>query len=234
MFSVSEIKERNRLVKAILVVICGLLFACRADAINIHILFDDVQGLVEGDRVLAGSQQIGKVSKVIYTSEGNFMVDVAVAEQFKEKLTENARFYIVTDPDASERKAVEVAQADNPGKLLADGSVVQGTTRLEVMVNDLLTSMKKELDDLDKQLEGVLGGVRDVPKNEEIQRLRKQLQELAQRMKKAGREAKEKFEKELLPRIEEEIKRLRDKLKELGREEEVKPLEKGLNELKKI
>jgi len=227
-------KDMSLLRRGVLFLICGVLFACQANAIKIHIRFNDVQGLVEGDRVLADAQQIGKVTKVTYTSKGDFIVDVVVAGRFKEKLTENARFYIIADPDASERKAVEIVQADNPGNLLADGAVVQGSTMVEDMVNDLVTGMQKGLDELEDQLQEFLGALKEVPKKEEIQRLRKELEELAERMKKAGKAAKEKLEKEVLPKLEEEIERLKEKLRKLGREKEVEPLETELNELKKI
>ncbi len=222
-------------IKKVLVVLwCLMLVSCQGSATKIHIRFNDVQGLVQGDRVLADGEQIGKVSEVVYTSDGNFLVDIVVPEKFRQKLVANARFYIVPDPTESGKKAVEIVISEGPGELLADGATVQGRTKAEDLVNDIVGEMQKGLSELENQIQGFLGSLKEAPQREEIQKLRKQLEQLAQKMKRAGEAAKEKLEKEVLPRLEQEIEKLKERLKKLGREKEVEPLEVELNELKKI
>ncbi len=215
--------------------ICLIVVSCQASAIKVHIRFNDAQGLVQGDRVVAGGEQIGKVAKVEYTSNGEFLVDVVVPEQFRQKLTTSSKYYIVPDPESQGRKAIEVVASAEPGDLVADGATVQGSSKAEDMVNDLVAGMQKGLSELENQVEEFLGTlVKEVPPKEQIQKLRKQLEELAERMKKSGQAARDKLEKEVLPRLEQEIEKLKEKLRKLGREKEAEPLEVELKELKKI
>ena len=210
------------------------LAACQGNAFTIHVRFPDVKGLVKEDRVLLNEQQIGKVAGVKYTSKADFLVDIAVAEQFKAKLTDKARFYVVQDPGRPGRAAVEVFASGEGGNPLQEGAVVQGSTKTEDMVNDLFASMQEGLRELEGQLEEFVDNLKEIPQKEEIERLRKELARLAEQMKRAGKSAKEKLEKEVIPRIEQEIQRLKEKLRKLGREDEAKPLEVELEQLKKI
>jgi len=224
----------GRLTKTILFGLCLVLLACQSNAMKIHIRFNEAQGLVKGDRVLADGKQIGKVSDIQYTSEGNFLVDILVPEQFRGNLVEGARFYIVNDPDEAGKRAVEVVRSGASSDLLADGAVVDGSDKIQDMVGDLVAGMRERLDELENQLQELLGKVKETPKKEEIKRLREELERLAREMKKASQAAKEKLNKEVLPRLEQELERLKKRLKELGREKEVEPLETQLKELKKI
>ena len=215
--------------------ICLILVSCQGNAVKIHIRFNDAQGLVQGDRVVAGGEQIGKVAKVEYTSNGEFMVDVVVPEQFRQKLTKDSKFYIIPDPDTPGKKAEEVVASAESGDLLADGATVQGSSKAEDMVNDLVAGMQKGLSELESQVEEFLGSlVKEVPPKEQIEKLRKELEQLAEKMKSAGQAARNKLEKEVLPRLEQEIEKLKEKLRKLGREKEAEPLEVELQELKKI
>ena len=223
----------DKLRKVVLFGFCLILLACQTKTLKIHIRFNDIQGLVKGDRVVAEGVQIGKVSGVEYTSQGDFLVHIVVPEQFRDRLTEGSRFYIVNDPDEAEKKAIEVVGRAS-GDLLADGAVVDGSSKVQDVVNDLIAGMQEGLNELENQLQEFLGKVKEVPKKEEIQKLREELERLGREMRKAGKAAKEKLEKDVLPRLEQEIERLKEKLKKFGREKEVEPLETQLNELKKI
>ena len=220
--------------KVLVLLWCLALISCQGNAVKIHIRFNDARGLVQGNRVLADGKQIGEVSKVTYTPEGVFLVDIVVPEKFRQELTVNTRFYIVSDPNAPEKKAIEVVVSAKPGELLADGATVQGHTKTEDLINELVGEVQKGLIELESQIQEFLGSIKEVPQREEIQKLRKELEELAEEMKRAGKATKEKLEKEVLPRLEQEIEKLKERLKKLGREKEVEPLEVELNEMKKI
>lgn len=208
--------------------------SCQANALKVHVRFSDVEGLVKGDRVVSDGRQIGEVNNVKYTSEGDYLVDVVVPEEFKDKLTENTRFYLISDPEVPNKKAIEVVAAEEPGKPLNNGAVVEGLSKTQEMISNVMADMQKGLGELQNEVENFLDSLKKLPEKDQIKRLREEIGRLAEQMKKAGESAKERLEREVLPKIEEEIERLKERLKKLGREKEVEPLEVDLNKLKRI
>jgi len=208
--------------------------ACQGNTVKVHIRFNDVQGLVKGHRVISQGQQVGKVTEVKYTPNGDFVVDVLVPEQFHNRLTDNARFYIISDPEYAGKKAIEVVQTESCGKLLDNGATVEGSPRTADLIDDLMTDMQKGLGQVESQVQEFLESLRKLPEKEEIRRLREEINKLTEQMKGAGKSAKEKLQKKILPKIEEEIERLKKRLRKLGKEKEIEPLEVDLKELKKI
>ena len=129
------------------------LFACEESGLNMHIRFDQVMGLKVDDRVIFESNSIGQVTRVFYTQAGDYLVDIIIQEDFAHAATENARFYIIKDPQTADNKAIEMIQIRQGGAPLADGSTVEGATRSSAVFQKMFENFDQQTGKLGKQFE---------------------------------------------------------------------------------
>lgn len=217
---------------------CGLLlllvFACRTNAKEINVRFDDLSGLQKGDRVLFEGNTAGDVQTVHYGQDGRYIVRLRIEESFINALTEYSRFYLIGDPAHPERKAVEIRLARQGGKLLPDGASVTGVSPGQDLGSRLQQDLEAGFAFLKKQMEQFTKDLRQVPESEEYQRLKESLRDLAAELGQAEKQAREKLKDEWLPQIERELEALKQRLRDLGREQETEPLEKEVERIRKI
>ena len=208
-----------------------LLLACEETGLNLKIRFGQIQGLHADNRVIFESNHVGQVTRVFYSKEGHYLVDLIIKEDFANAATEASRFYIVNDPQAAGKKAVEILQLRKGGTPLADGSMVEGSTRPSAAYQKMLEDFDKQAGKLGKQLQQFFEDLRKLPESDGVKQLQKDLEELGREMKKAGKATRDKIQNEVVPMIKEELERLKKRLENFGREKEVEPLEKQLEKL---
>lgn len=211
-----------------------LCLACREQGLSFKLLYDQIDGLKEKDRVIFEGNEIGGVTSVIYTSEGRYSVDVLIKHEFSNAVTERSKFVIISDPENRDRKAVEVVCTEKGGRPLQDGATIEGSSSSSAVFGQIWGEFQNNFEDLKEQFEKFSRDLKNAPIEEELERLSKELERLSEEMKQAGDEGLEKFQKEILPRLNRELERLREWLRKLGREEDVKPLEVQMEELRKI
>jgi hypothetical protein len=209
------------------------LWACK-DILKIKIRYDHIQGLLEGDRVVFEENQIGAVTGVSYTTDGDYIADVAIKKNFANAATEDSKFYIIDDPVKEDRKAIEVIQTKAGGTPLKNGAIVEGSTKSETPFGDLPEALEKGLEGFKEQLEGVLEGFSTIPESKEFKDLQEELESLGKQMSKSTGSAKEKLEKDVLPQLKEQIEKLREQMEKMGREQEVEPLEMQLRKMEEM
>ena len=208
-----------------------LLFACEETGLNLKIRFDDIQGLQADNRVIFESNHIGQVTRVYYTQEGYYRVDLIIKEDFANAATENSQFYIVDDPQEAGAKAIEILQIRKGGPPLADGSMVEGSTRPSAAYQKMMEDFDKQAAKIGRQLQQFFEDLRKLPESDEFKQLQRDLEELGREMEKAGKATRDKIQNDVVPMIKEELERLKKRLESFGREKEVEPLEKQLEKL---
>jgi paraquat-inducible protein B len=208
-----------------------LIFACEETGLNLKIRFDDTQGLQADNRVIFESNHVGQVTRVFYAKEGHYLVDLIIKEDFANAATENSLFYIVNDPQAAGRKAIEIMQLRKGGTPLADGSMVEGSTRSAAGYQKMLEDFDKQAGKIGRQLQQFFEDLKKLPESDEVKQLQRDLEELGREMEKAGKATRDKIQNEVVPLIKEELERLKKRLENFGREREVEPLEKQLEKL---
>lgn len=209
-----------------------LIFAgCTPDSLNLKIRFDQVHGLLKGDRVLFEHNPVGMVTNVTYTDGGDYEVAVVIQKDFAGIATEYSRFYIIDDPNSERHKGIEITQARTGGKPLKNLATIEGSTKASVFLEKMVGGFEKGFEEIEKGFERFVKELSRVPESEAYKNLEGQLKELSEEMKRSGNEAREKIEKQWLPQIEKELKKLKERLRKMGREQELKPLE---TEFKKI
>ncbi len=225
----------NRKIYLMLLAICLLAgFGCRNGAVNLKIRYDRVEGLKQGDRVIFEQNQVGIVTGIVYTAEGRYEVDAAIKAEFANTATEHSEFFIISDPQAGDNKAVEIIQTSKGGTPLKDGTVIEGSTQTSAVFNLFRDKLNKGFEEVTQQFKQFMKELSGVSESEAIKKLEDELNRLGDEIKKSGKSVQEKIQKEILPDIQKEIDRLRQQLQKFGREEEVRPLEKKMEKMKEI
>jgi len=215
-------------------VLSFVFLGCKEDVLNLKIRYDQIQGLQEGDRVIFQQNQIGAVKSVFYSEKGFYTVDTVIRKNVATTATEYSRFFILTDPQIEDRKAIEMIQTRKGGSILENNTTVEGSTATSAFFEHFFHGFLEGYEDLKKEFERFSKDLSNIPESEEFKKLEDELKRLKEDMKASGEEVKRKIQEELLPRIREEMEKLKERLRELGREDEMKPLEIEMENMKKI
>ncbi|GAB6192995.1 MlaD family protein [Desulfocastanea catecholica] len=117
-----------------------LLWGCGESSFNIQVRYDDVLGLIPDDPVYFEKNNIGKVQKVTYTQQGDYLVEITISSEFKNAVTVDSKFFIDLDPNEQQGKAVTILQEKPGGEVLEKGALVQGSVKtgfLDEMMNGI-------------------------------------------------------------------------------------------------
>ena len=208
--------------------------ACSENNLEFKIRFDKVQGLKKGNRVVFEQNHIGDVNRVVYTDQGDFLVDVSIFHDFVASATEHSRFTIISDPRDQENKAIEMIHVREGGSLLNNNSTVEGTTQTAILFHKIFEGIEKGLRTFDEQVEQFSEDFKDIPESDEFKKLENEYNRLTEGLKQAGQAARKKIETELLPQLRKEMEMLRRELDKLNREESTKSQRETTNHTQKI
>ena len=222
-----------RRILILLILFFGFL-GCKESGLDVTIKYDQIQGLEEGDRVIFEQNHIGEVTRIFYSEDGYYTVDVEIRRAFANAGTEHSKFFITDDPKNKGRKAIEIIQARKGGLPLEDGARVKGSSKTSPVFTQTGESLEKKFEDIKKGFERLIEELSSLPESQEFKKLQRELERLAEEMKRSGESVREKVEQELLPRLKQEIEKLRERLQKFGREEEVEELETQLERIRQI
>ena len=218
----------------ILMIVSIIGFGCEAENLNLTIKFDHIDGLKANDGVIFEENQIGRVDNVTYTKEGDYLVDVMIYKTYMNAATEHARFFIVSDPQNSEQRVVEMIQILKGGKPLQNNSVLEGSSQSSAIIERLGKDLTKGMDSIRKEFDEFSEELKKISDSEAYKKLEDELNNLYDQMKQSGKEVNETIQKEILPRLEEELENLKKRFHEKGQEDELKPLEIKMEEIENI
>jgi ABC-type transporter Mla subunit MlaD len=205
--------------KALLLCLVAVAGGCSRD-LTVKVRFDAVSGLRQGAPVVLDGGPIGTVEEVRYTPEGRFEVRAKIEEAFRAAVTDRARFLV--DEGEGGEKRLEVVALENGGTPLADGAVVEGSSRVGVVGE----SIRREMDRF-------LQGLTQVPDAEAVREFQAELRRFSEQLRGAGREARERMKKEVIPDLERRWEELKRWLREHDRSDEIDPVERQLRELQR-
>lgn len=206
----------------------GILILAGCSTLEFKIVFQQTDGLMQGDAVFFEKNRLGTVKKISYRQEGDYLVLVDIKKEFSAAVTKESRFHIDRSPLESDAKAIILTLLQKGGVPLKSGTVIQGSELSS------FPHVKPFFEKLEAGLNKFIGDLQKIPETREYKNLEKQLDKFVKEMQDKGTMAKDKFKDEILPGIKKEIELLRKKLEKFGREEELKPLEKKLNNLTEI
>ena len=202
----------------IVALIVACLWGCVDNALKFSIRFDQVNGLKKADRIVFNNNHIGSVIKVFYTEKGDYLVDVAIAYNFKNAATKNSRFFIIDDPQKPSNKAIDIVTPRSGGEIILAGSTVEGSgpePSLLDLSKGLETGLKmlnEKIYEMTKKYEQFLDEAKKIPDSEAYRNIEEELQRLMEQMKDSSESVKEQLENEIIPKFQKEMERLKKKL----------------------
>lgn len=218
----------------ILLILSMALFACQENVLNLKIKFDQIYGLQKGDRVVFEKNHIGAVTDVFYSKEGFYTVGIVIKKNFVDAATEHSQFFIISDPQDTDKKAIEIIQAQKDGSPLKNNAIIEGSTKTSAVVDQILNEMLDGIGGLKKQFEHFSEEFKSIPESEEFKTLKEELKRLGEEMGRSGEAVRKKIQQEVLPQLKEELEKLRERLRQFGREDELEPIEIEIKKMTEI
>jgi paraquat-inducible protein B len=209
---------------SVLLILSFVFFGFKATGLNLTIRFSKIDGLKESDRVLFEQNHIGNVTRVFYTKDGKFLVDVTIKKTFTNAATQHSKFFITADPQHKAKKAVKILQLKDKGEALKEGATIDGSSEYSALLDQIMDDLGKKLEDLKKQFEKFPDKMKKIPESNEYKKLKKELERLAEKIKQVEEAAQEKIQKEILPRLKQEMENLKERFRKFQQKEEPKPL----------
>jgi len=204
----------------VLLILSFVFFGFKATGLNLTIRFSKIDGLKESDRVLFEQNHIGDVTRVFYTKDGNFFVDVMIKKPFINATTQHSKFFITADPQHEGRKAIEILQLKDKGEALKDGTTIDGSSEYSALLGLIMDDLGEKLEDLKKQFEKFPDKMKKIPESDEYKKLKKELERLSKVIKRVEEAAREKIQKEILPRLKQEMENLKERLRKFRQRED--------------
>jgi paraquat-inducible protein B len=199
-----------------------VLFGCVGTTSNFKIQFNDIQGLRENDRVFFDKTPIGVVTDVEYTDTGNYLVSVAVEDQFSSLTKDSSTFYIDSNPETEDRKAIRIIQIKDGGNIIKKDAIVEGQSKYVAIYGQITNKFRKNVHVLESEINEFFKGLQNLSESEQIKQIERQLDKILAEIENLSVEIKHKLETEILPRIKQQIEGLRRRLEEIGKEEKLK------------
>jgi paraquat-inducible protein B len=199
-----------------------VLIGCIGITHNFMIRFNDIQGLRENDRVFFDKTAIGEVTGIEYTDTRNYLVSVAVEDQFSSLTKDSSTFYIDSNPETEDRKAIRIIQIKDGGNIIEKNTIVEGQSKYSAIYGQIANNFRNNIHALESEINEFVKGLQDFSESEQIKQIERQLDKILTEIENLSAEMKHKLETEILPRIKEHIEELRRRLKQIGKEKKLK------------
>lgn len=198
------------------------MIGCIETTHNFKVRFNDIQGLRKNDQVYFDKTAIGKVTDIEYTDTGNYLVSVAVENQFSSLPKDTSIFYIDSNPDSESEKALRIIQFKDNGSKIEKKAIVEGQSKYAAIYGQIANTFYKNIYVMESEIDEVFKGLQSFSESEQIKRIERQLDKILVELDHMSVEMRYKFKTEILPNIYEQIEKLRRRLEEIGKEEKLK------------
>jgi hypothetical protein len=198
-----------------------VIIGCIGTTHNFKIRFNDIQGLRKNDRVFFDKTVIGEIKGIEYADTGNYLVSVAVEDQFSSLPKDSSSFYIDSNPEAESQKAIRIIQIKDGGNIIEKNTIVEGQSKYVAIYGQIANKFRKNVHVLESEINEFFKGLQSLSESEQIKQIERQLDKILAEIENLGVEMKHKLETEILPRIKEQIEELRRRLEEIGKKEKL-------------
>jgi paraquat-inducible protein B len=204
------------------------LLGCNETTLNFKIRFNDIEGLRKNDQVFFDKTPIGVVTDIEYTDTGNYLVSVAVEDQSSSLPKDSSTFYIDSNPETGERKAVRIIQIKDGGYIVEKNTIVEGQSKYIAIYGQIANKFRKDIHELESEINEFFKGLQNLSEDEQIEQIELQLDKILAEIEDLSAQMKQKLETEILPRIKKQLEELRRWLEEIGKEEKLKHVEQKI------
>ncbi len=148
-----------------------LLWGCSESSLLFQVRYAEVLGLKQNDPVYFGQSEIGKVTRVFYTDQADYLVEISVAPEFVNAVTVDSKLFIDNDPKKAQGKALIVLQERSGGKVLKNNDIVEGSVKPGIL-DDMMSNFFRSSSIANQQIQ------------EAIQQLKENLKSTSEDMEK--------------------------------------------------
>ncbi len=210
-----------------------LLSACSGD-LSFRIAYEEVDGLTKGAPVMHDGSEVGRVEDILYTEQGNFLVDVTVQKAFAPLVNHSALFYI-SDNEAADAKVIELVEGE-PGDVssIEEGQIVQGSNRFTGMAQKFQNQMGDTLSSLTDSVKNTMSQWKEQTLEQQMEYVESELDRLMAAIQDMSADARHQIETQIIPELNEQFETLKKKLEELGREDELDGIEQKMENLNEL
>lgn len=199
-----------------------IMIGCIETTHNFKVRFNDIQGLRKNDQVYFDKTAIGKVTDIEYTDTGNYLVSVAVEDQFSSLPKDTSTFYIDSNPDSESEKALRIIQFKDGGSKIEKKAIVEGQSKYAAIYGQIANTFYKNIYVMESEIDEVFKGLQSLSESEQIKQIERQLDKILVELDHMSVKMRYKFRTEILPNIYEQIEKLRRRLEVIGKEEKLK------------
>lgn len=209
-----------------------ILAGCIESGVHFTIRYTTVDGLKKNAPLMHDDQIIGEVNEIIYTDEGDFEVRVTIEKSHHSLATDSTLFVIADDPKNQDERIIKLITSGEPGTLIQDDQVVQGSTTLAGVTKELQSQIGETLESFASSIDRSLSEWNDETVEPQIDQLEKELNQLLEDAKTLGENAKAQIKNEVLPAIKQHIEQLKQRMEELEQDDDsTDELDRKLDEL---
>ena len=165
------------------------------------IRFNDIEGLRKNDQVFFDQTPIGVVTDVEYTDTGNYLVKVAVDDQYSSLPKDSSTFYIDSNPENESQKAIRIIQIQDDGNIIEKNTIVEGQTKYAAIYGQIANKFRKNVRVMESEINEFFKGLQNLSEDEQIKQLERQLDKILSEIENLSAQMKHKLETEILPRI---------------------------------
>jgi paraquat-inducible protein B len=219
---------RNSIFSAIIALI---LIGCIGTTHNFMIRFNDIGRLRKNDQVFFDKTPIGVVKDIEYTDTGNYLVRVAVEDQYSTLPKDSSTFYIDSNPENESQKAVRIIQIEDDGNIIEKNAIVEGQSKYVAIYGQLANKFRKNVRLMESEINEFFKGLQNLTEDEQIKQLERQLDKILSEIKNLSAQMKHQLQTEILPRIKEQIEELRRRLEKIGKEEKLKYVDQKIESI---
>jgi len=216
-----------------ILLLCGFLWAC-VGGFHLIVLYDEPVGLKPDAHVVWQGRTIGRVQSIASGDADRVAVQLQIKKDYRDKVTEKSRFIIqdvLPRENASYVEMVNLAEEGNP---LPEGSHVEGSTYLSLLMERTEQGVEEWSELLEQELQRWEEDLRQLPVKEWYKELEREMDYWLKELGRTGAETRQYFMEEILPQLEEKLEELKKRLRQLGKDKEVKVLQIKLEELKSM
>ena len=204
------------------VIVALVLCGCVGSTHNFIIRFNDIEGLRKNDPVFFEQTPIGVVTHVEYTDTGDYLVKVAVQDQYSALAKDSSTFYIDSNPETESEKAVRIIQIKDGGNVIEKNAILEGQSKYSAIYGQIANNFRKNIHAMESELNEFIKNLQDFSESEQIKQIERQLDKILAEIENLSAEMKHKLATDILPRIKEQIEELRRRLMQIGKEEKLK------------
>lgn len=203
--------------RSLLVTIIVLwLLGCAGGALRLAMLLPDPAGLQREDPVVLRDLAVGRVA-ALEPGNGGYVATLEIQPEFRAAATREARFVVVRDPNAPERRRVEIRPGRSDAAPLADGASVRGEVEPEPLLpfGEILRGFTDSLGELRNQVERFRSELQRLPDSPQGRQLRDEWQRLLEEMKQAQNSTEDTVKKRLVPELQKRLDELEKQFRDV-------------------